>query len=88
MHNTICAPTLETVVPFDKMQISFFFLFIKSRTPLSSSANLKPIPLSPYYQWALTAGGLNALQAACVCVVPLRWAYVDTWDPPLSLNMG
>lgn len=31
-HNTICALTLETVVPFDKMQISWA-VFIKECTP-------------------------------------------------------
>lgn len=36
-HNAICALTLETVVPFDKMQISwtlfFFFFFPRSTHP-------------------------------------------------------
>lgn len=84
-HNTICALTLETVVPFDKMQMSSavsFFLFLSRSYP--QPIPRLPIPWLP--QWALTAGGLKALQAACVGVAPrcseAPSTPVDTEDAP------
>lgn len=54
-HNTICALTLETVVPFDKMQMSWAVFSSKEHPPTPSW------PIPPFSdclpQWALTAGG-------------------------------
>lgn len=83
-HNTICALTLETVVPFDKMQMSWA-VFIKECTPspfppLSLTATVGP------HSW-----GLNALQAACVGMVPAAVGLSSPWIQrmrPLSVNVG
>ncbi|KAF0043468.1 hypothetical protein F2P81_004805 [Scophthalmus maximus] len=91
-HNAICALTLETVVPFDKMQMSWA-VFIKEQPPShppTREPNPSPRSLTATvgpHSWAL-----NALRAACVGVVPAAVGLSSPADTgrmrPLSVNAG
>lgn len=74
-HNTICALTLETVVSFDKMQMSW---------ELSTHGSPGP-PLTPFLNSRCGPSQVGA-EPLCWRGLPLQLAVSE--DVPLSINVG